>query len=188
MAINLSKGERINLTKEAPSLKEACIGLGWDTSTRGSNSFDLDSSILLLGSNGKILSPKHIIYYGNLKSPDGFIQHQGDNLTGKGEGDDETVEINLHLLDTAIAELLIVVNIYDADKRKQNFGMVQNSFVRIYNKLTRQEILKYELKEAFSSETCVEFGRLYKKDNEWRFHAVGNGYNSSLKDLVNRYL
>jgi len=188
MAINLTKGERINLSKEAPSLKQAGIGLGWDVNKGWTKAFDLDASIIVLGSNGKLFSQKHIIYYGNLTSPDGALKHQGDNLTGQGEGDDETIEINLQLLEPAISELLIVVNIYDADKRKQNFGMVSNSFVRIYDKITRVEILRYKLQEAFSNETCIEFGRLYKKDKEWRFHAVGNGYHSSLKDLITKYM
>ena len=188
MSINLTKGERINLSKEAPSLKQACIGLGWDVNKRGETAFDLDASIIALGSNGKVFSTKHIIYYGNLASPDGYIKHQGDNLTGQGEGDDETIEINLQSLDPGITELLIVVNIYDADKRKQNFGMVNNSFVRIYDKLSKQEILKYQLQESFNQETCTEFGRLYTKDGQWRFHAVGSGYHSTLKDLINRYL
>ncbi len=188
MGINLSKGERINLSKEAPSLKKVGVGLGWDTnSTDTGVDFDLDASVFMLGANGKIPSEKSFIFYNNLTSPDGAVKHTGDNLTGEGDGDDETLLVELAKVDSAINELVFVVTIHEAEKRKQNFGQVRNAFIRLYDQDTNKEVAKYELDEDFSKETAIEFGKLYRKDGQWRFQAVGQGYNSGLQGFVDKY-
>jgi tellurium resistance protein TerD len=188
MGINLSKGERINLSKEAPSLKKVGVGLGWDTNNTDTGvDFDLDASVFMLGANGKIPSEKSFIFYNNLTSPDGAVKHTGDNLTGQGDGDDETILVELAKVDSAIHELVFVVTIHEAEKRRQNFGQVRNAFIRLYDQDTNKEVAKYELDEDFSKETAIEFGKLYKKDGQWRFQAVGQGYNSGLQGFVDTY-
>ena len=188
MGINLSKGGRINLLKEAPSLKKVGLGLGWDTNaTDTGTDFDLDASLFMLSSSGKIPNDKNFIFYNNLKSPDSSVVHQGDNRTGEGDGDDESIFIELNKIDTNIEELVIVVTIDEAEARKQNFGQVKNAFIRIYDLETNKELAKYDLEEDFSSETAIEFGKLYKKENSWRFQAVGSGYNSGLQGFVDKF-
>jgi len=188
MGINLSKGERINLSKEAPSLKKVGVGLGWDTNSSDTGAdFDLDASVFMLGANGKIPTEKHFVFYNNLISPDGGVQHTGDNLTGDGDGDDETVNVELAKVDATINELVFVVTIHEAEKRKQNFGQVRNAFIRLYDQDTNKEVAKYDLEEDFSKETAIEFGKLYKKDGQWRFQAVGQGYNSGLQGFVDKF-
>ncbi|SNR87322.1 TerD family protein [Flavobacterium sp. ov086] len=183
MAINLQKGQRENIN--APKFT---IGLGWDTnnSTTGS-SFDLDASVFILGDNRKILSDSHFIFYNNLKSPDEAVIHTGDNLTGDGDGDDEQVKIDLTKINPAVKEICIVVTIHDAVSRKQNFGQVRNSFIRIVDESNNAEIVKYELEEDFSIETAVEFGRIYNKDGQWKFEAMGVGMKGGLEDYLNKY-
>ncbi|MGL5980137.1 MAG: TerD family protein [Phocaeicola sp.] len=181
--INLEKGQRVNV-----NLLKFTIGLGWDTNESDTGqAFDLDASIFILGENKKILSDEFFIFYNNLKSPDGSVEHTGDNLTGEGEGDDESLNIDLSKIDSRATEICIVVTIHDAVNRKQNFGQVRNSFVRIYNPITNEEILKYELEEDFSVETAVEFGRLYKRNGEWKFEAVGLGQKGGLQDYLTRF-
>ena len=188
MSINLSKGERVNLSKESPGLTQAGIGLGWDINTKDTGSgFDLDASVFMLGNNGKIPAEQYFVFYNNLTSPDGSVQHSGDSRTGEGSGDDELIQIDLAKVDQVIQEVLFVVTIHEADARRQNFGQVRNSFIRIYDTTTELEIAKYELEEDFSRETALEFGRLYRKDNDWRFQAVGQGYNSGLQGFVDKY-
>jgi tellurium resistance protein TerD len=188
MSINLSKGERINLSKEAPSLKNAGIGLGWDTNTSDTGvAFDLDASVFMLGTNGKIPNEKYFVFYNNLLSPDSSVKHLGDSRTGEGSGDDETIQIDLNKVESAVQEIVFVVTIHEADTRKQNFGQVKNSFIRIYDQATEKQVAKYELEEDFSRETAIEFGRLYRKDGEWRFQAVGQGYNAGLQKFVDQY-
>ena len=188
MSINLSKGERVNLSKESPNLTQAGIGLGWDVNTTDTGSaFDLDASVFMLGINGKIPTEKYFVFYNNLTSPDGSVKHSGDSRTGEGSGDDELIQIDLTKVDQAIQEILFVVTIHEADARRQNFGQVKNSFIRIYDITTGEEVTKYELEEDFSRETALEFGRLYRKDNDWRFQAVGQGYNSGLQGFVDKY-
>lgn len=188
MSINLSKGERVSLSKEAPGMKKAVAGLGWDVNVTDTGSdFDLDVSVFMLGANGKIPQDKYFVFYNNLKSADGSVESMGDSRTGKGEGDDETVHVDLLKVDPIIEEIRFVVTIYEADKRRQNFGQVRNSYIRIYDGETQQEITKYELEEDFSRETAIELGRLYKKDGEWRFQAVGEGYNQGLQSFVEKY-
>ena len=189
MSINLSKGGRINLSKESPSLKKANIGLGWDVNATDTGAaFDLDASVFMLNASGKMPTDKHFIFYNNLNSPDNSTVYQGDNLSGEGDGDDESIQIDLSKIDTAIQELVFIVTIHEAEIRKQNFGQVRNSYIRICDLETGGEITKYELEEDFSRETAIEFGRLYRKDNEWRFQAVGAGYNSGLESFVQKYV
>ena len=183
MAINLQKGQRENIN--APKFT---IGLGWDTNSSFTGvDFDLDASVFILGDNKKVLSDSHFIFYNNLKSPDGSVEHTGDNLTGDGDGDDEQILIDLTKIDAAIQEITVVVTIHDAESRKQNFGQVRNSFIRIFNTDTKEEILKYELDEDFSIETAVEFGRIYNKNGEWKFEAVGSGQREGLNKFVSLY-
>lgn len=183
MAINLQKGQR-----EAINAQKFIIGLGWDTNQSSTGaSFDLDASVFVLGENGKLLSDSHFIFYNNLKSPNDAVVHTGDNLTGDGDGDDEQVIVDLSKIESNAAEICVVVTIHDADDRKQNFGQVRNSFIRIVDSGTNSDIVKYELDEDFSIETAVEFGRIYKRNNEWKFEAVGNGMKGGLQDFLNKY-
>jgi len=183
MAINLQKGQRENL--DAPKFT---IGLGWDTNSSSTGTdFDLDASLFLLGDYKKIISDEHFVFYNNLISPDGAVEHTGDNLTGDGDGDDEQVKVDLSKIDPKVAEICIVVTIHEAESRRQNFGQVRNSFIRIFDAVTNQEILKYELEEDFSIETAVEFGRIYKREGKWKFEAVGVGMKGGLQDYLNKY-
>lgn len=183
MAINLQKGQRENIN--APKFT---IGLGWDTNNSSTGtSFDLDASVFILGDNKKIISDAHFIFYNNLKSPDESVIHTGDNLTGDGDGDDEQVKIDLTKINPAVKEICIVVTIHDAVNRKQNFGQVRNSFIRIVDDSNNTEMVKYELEEDFSIETAVEFGRIYNKDGQWKFEAMGVGMKGGLEDYLNKY-
>lgn len=183
MAINLQKGQRENIN--APKFT---IGLGWDTnsSTTGVG-FDLDASVFILGDNKKIISDAYFIFYNNLKSPDEAVIHTGDNLTGDGDGDDEQIKIDLNKINASAKEICIVVTIHDSQSRKQNFGQVRNSFIRIVDDSNNVELVKYELEEDFSIETAVEFGRLYNKDGQWKFEAIGVGMKGGLEDYLNKY-
>ncbi len=183
MAINLEKGQRENIS--APKFT---VGLGWDSNTSSTGEgFDLDASIFILGANGKLLSDSHFVYYNNLKSPDGAVAHTGDNTTGAGDGDDEKVNVDLSRIAGEVSEISFVVTIHKADERKQNFGQIRNSFIRIVDNSTNTEIVKYELDEDFSIETAVQFGRLYKKNTDWKFEAVGVGMKGGLQDYLNKY-
>lgn len=188
MGISLEKGGRIDLGKAVPGLNKIGIGLGWDTNESDTgDDFDLDASIFMLGANGEIPSQAHFIYYNNLNSPCGALNHTGDNLDGSGEGDDELINVALNDIAENINELVVVVTIHDATARGQNFGQVLNSYIRIFDSNTDKEIAKYELDEDFSTETAIEFGRLYKKDGSWRFRAVGTGYTAGLQGFVNKF-
>jgi tellurium resistance protein TerD len=183
MAINLQKGQR-----ESINAPKFTIGLGWDTNSSSTGSaFDLDASVFILGDNKKIIADEYFVFYNNLKSPDGAVEHTGDNLTGAGDGDDEQIKVDLSRIDSKVSEICIVVTIHEAEARKQNFGQVRNSFIRIFDAATNTDILKYELEEDFSIETAVEFGRIYKKDNNWKFEAVGVGMKGGLQDYLNKY-
>ncbi len=183
MAINLQKGQR-----ESINAPKFTIGLGWDTNSSSTGSaFDLDASAFILGDNKKIVADEYFVFYNNLKSPDGAVEHTGDNLTGDGDGDDEQIKVDLSKIDSKVAEICIVVTIHEAEARKQNFGQVRNSFIRIFDTATGADILKYELEEDFSIETAVEFGRIYKKDNNWKFEAVGVGMKGGLQDYLTKY-
>jgi tellurium resistance protein terD len=183
MAINLQKGQRESI--KAPKFT---IGLGWDTnsSTTGKE-FDLDASAFILGEKKKILSERHFVFYNNLKSPNEAVVHTGDNRTGEGEGDDEQIIVDLSKIEDNATEICIVITIHEAEQRGQNFGQVRNSFIRIFDTNTNEELLKYELEEDFSIETAVEFGRIYKRSGEWKFEAVGMGMKGGLQDYLNKY-
>lgn len=181
--INLEKGQRVNV-----DLPKFTIGLGWDTNDSSTGTdFDLDASVFILGENRKLIADEYFVFYNNLESPDGSVVHTGDNLTGEGDGDDESIRIDLTLIEPKATELIVVVTIHKAEERKQNFGQVRNSFIRIFNTDTQEEILKYELEEDFSIETAVEFGRIYKKNGQWKFEAIGVGQKGGLQEYLNKY-
>ncbi|WP_293307862.1 TerD family protein [Pedobacter sp. UBA5917] len=183
MAINLQKGQRENIN--APKFT---IGLGWDTNSSSTGSaFDLDASVFIMNDQKKLVSDENFVFYNNLVSPDGAVEHTGDNLTGDGDGDDEQVKIDLTKIDSKVSEICIVVTIHEAETRRQNFGQVRNSFIRIFDSVTNEVLLKYELEEDFSIETAVEFGRIYKRENQWKFEAVGVGMKGGLQDYLNKY-
>ena len=187
MSISLKKGTRINLSKEAPSLDKMTIGLGWDAnSTDTGGGFDLDASIFLVGANGKTLNDSDFVFYNNLKSNDGSVEHTGDNQTGEGGGDDEQVKVILSKVSADIQEINFVVTIHDGEGK--NFGQVANAFIRIVDDASNKEILLYELDEDYSTETAIEFGKLYRKSGSWRFQAVGAGFNAGLQGFVDKYM
>ena len=190
MTISLQKGQRISLKKVAPSLTAGFIGLGWDTNiTDTGTDFDLDASVFLLGANDKLVSEKHFIFYNNLVSPDPdqSIKLLGDNRTGEGEGDDEGIIVDLRKVPTEVAKVVITVTIYEADKRKQNFGQVTNAYIRLVDVQTKEEVLRYDLSEDFSVETAVVMAELYNKDGEWRINAMGTGFEGGLQALLDKY-
>ena len=184
MAITLEKGQRIGIV-----LSKVSVGLGWDPNEGTGFDFDLDASAFMLGSNKKIPNDNYFIFYNNPKSPDGAVESTGDDTTGGNSdgGDDETLNVDLQKVDSSIQEILFVATIYKADERKQNFGQVRNSYIRIYNSITNEEIARYDLDEDFSIETVVEFGRLYRRGEEWKFEAMGIGNKGGLQALVNKY-
>lgn len=183
MAINLEKGQRV-----AVELPRFTIGLGWDINQSSTGfDFDLDASAFMLGENGKIPEDEFFVFYNNLTSPDGAVEHTGDNLTGEGEGDDEAIKIDLTKIDPRVTAINFVVTIHKAAERKQNFGQVRNAFIRVYDTNTGEEILRYDLDEDFSVETAVEFGRIYKRNGEWKFEAIGTGQKAGLEQYLNKY-
>ncbi|RVU00116.1 TerD family protein [Mucilaginibacter limnophilus] len=183
MAINLQKGQREII--DAPKFT---IGLGWDANSSSTGSaFDLDASVFIMGDNKKLLADEYFVFYNNTKSPDEAVEHTGDNLTGAGDGDDEQIKVDLSKISPQATEICIVVTIHEAATRRQNFGQVRNSFIRIFDSSTGADILKYELEEDFSIETAVEFGRIYKRDGKWKFEAVGVGMKGGLQDYLNKY-
>lgn len=185
MAISLQKGGRFNLTKTEPALKKIYIGLGW--AMKPGHSLDLDASVFMLNATGKLPQDEYFIFYNNLKSPDGAVQHTGDNRTGIGEGDDELIMAHLGLLDDKIMEILIVVTIHDAAVKRQNFGMVQDAYIRLVDVDTNREILRYDLEHDYPTATEVEFGRLKREGNEWHFVASGIGTTTGLQAYVDKY-
>ncbi len=195
MAINLKKGQRISLTKEDPSLKQLMCGLGWDVAPKsggffgGNKQFDLDSSILCLDADKKLLDVKNIIYFGNLRHSSSAIAHQGDNLTGAGEGDDEVINIDLPLIPTDIVYLVFAINIYKCDQRRQDFSMVDNAFVRLVNRTTNQELARYNLSGAeYQGMTGMIMAEVYRHNEEWKMAAVGNGFKiATLADIAKIY-
>ncbi len=190
MTVSLSKGGRISLSKEAPGLSKIYIGLGWDSRTTDGSPFDLDTSVFLLNPSGKVRNDSDFVFYGNLKGIDGAVEHLGDNLSGAGDGDDEVIKVNLTDLDAKapdVEKLALVVTIHEADVRKQNFGQVNNAFIRILNDQNQSEIVRYDLSEDFSMETALVFGEIYKKGGEWRFTAVGQGYAGGLAAACKDY-
>lgn len=185
MGINLSKGQKIDLTKTNPGLVNVTVGLGWDTNKYdGGNDFDLDSSVFLLGSNGKCSSESDFVFYNNTTGAGGAVVHTGDNRTGDGDGDDEQVNVNLSTVPASIEKIAFSITIHDAETRGQNFGQVNNSYVRILNADSGEELIRYDLGEDFSIETAVVVGELYRHGGEWKFNAIGSGYQGGLAALV----
>ena len=187
MAVSLVKGGNVSLTKEAPSMNVALVGLGWDARVTDGQAFDLDASVFLVGENGKVLSDSHFVFYNNTTSPDGAVQHQGDNRTGEGDGDDEQVKIDLTKVAADVKKLVFAVTIHEADSRKQNFGMVSNSFMRVVNNDNGAEIARFDLSEDASTETAMIFGELYRHGGEWKFKAVGQGFAGGLAALATQH-
>lgn len=187
MTVSLSKGGNVSLSMSEPGLKKILIGLGWDARTTEGASFDLDASAFMLGANGKVRNEKDFIFYHNLQSVDGSVQHTGDNLTGSGEGDDEAIKMNLDLIPAAVQTVAITVTIYDAEGRKQNFGQVKNAFIRIVNDETAKEVVRYDLSEDYSTETAMIFGEIYRHNSDWKFRAVGQGYSGGLAAMCAQY-
>lgn len=195
MAINLKKGQRISLTKEDPSLKQIMCGLGWDVAPKsgdffgGNNQFDLDSSVLCLDTDKKLSDVKNIIYFGNLRHSSGAIAHQGDNLTGAGEGDDEIINIDLPLIPPNITYLVFAINIYKCKQRRQDFGMVENAFVRLVNRANNQELARYNLSgREYQGMTGMILAEVYRHGNDWKMAAVGNGFKiETLADIAKLY-
>ena len=187
MAVSLVKGGNVSLTKEAPSMNVALVGLGWDARVTDGQAFDLDASVFLVGENGKVLSDSHFVFYNNTTSPDGAVQHQGDNRTGEGDGDDEQVKIDLTKVAADVMKLVFAVTIHEADSRKQNFGKVSNSFMRVVNNDNGAEIARFDLSEDASTETAMIFGELYRHGAEWKFKAVGQGFAGGLAALATQH-
>jgi len=184
MSVSLSKGGNVSLSKEAPGLRAVVVGLGWDVRTTTGADFDLDASALMVGQNGKILSDSHFVFFNNLTSPDGSVEHTGDNLTGEGEGDDEAIKVNLAGVPAEVDKIVITVSIYDAEARQQSFGQVRNAFIRVVNQADDREITRYDLSEDASTETAMIFGELYRNQSEWKFRAVGQGYSTGLRGIA----
>ncbi|WP_368937718.1 TerD family protein [Morganella morganii] len=187
MAVSLTKGGNVSLTKEAPSMSVAMVGLGWDARVTDGQDFDLDASVFMVGDDGKVLSDSHFIFFNNKTSPCGAVEHQGDNRTGEGDGDDEQVKISLNTLPADVKKLVFSVTIYDAEARKQNFGMVSNGFIRICNNDNGSEIARFDLSEDASTETAMVFGELYRHGTEWKFKAVGQGFAGGLSALASQH-
>lgn len=187
MAISLSKGGNISLSKEEPNLRKILVGLGWDARSTDGADFDLDASAFILAGNDKVRSDADFIFYNQLRSPDGTVEHTGDNKTGAGEGDDEVIKIDLARMAPEVAKIAFTVTIHEAEARKQNFGMVKNAFIRIVNDETGREVVRYDLSEDASTETAMVFGEVYRHANEWKFRAVGQGYTGGLKALAQNY-
>ena len=186
MAICLTKGANVSLSKEVPSLKKIIIGCGWDASSFGKN-IDVDVSVILCGQNDKVLSDDSFIYFNNKVSKDGAVVHNGDSLTGEGVGDDETIDINLITISKEIVKITVIVTIYDAKNRDQNFGGINNSYIRIINGDDKKEITRYDLTEDFGTETSVIFGEVYLNNGDWKFKAVGKGSASGLSEIAASY-
>ena len=188
MAISLKKGQKVDLTKTNPGLKEVLIGLGWDVNKYdGGKDFDLDASVFLLNGAGKVNSDDDFVFYGNLKHVSGSVEHLGDNLTGAGEGDDEQIKIDLSKVPENVEKIDFTVTIYEAEERKQNFGQVENAFIRVVNSATGEELIRYDLGEDFSIETAVVIGELYRNKGEWKFNAIGSGFSGGLASLGKNY-
>lgn len=188
MPISLSKGQKVDLTKGNPGLKKIMVGLGWDVNAFDSGgAFDLDTAAFMLGENGKCPTGNEFIFYGNLEHASGSVKHMGDNLTGGGEGDDEQIFINLSAIPENISKVAFTVTIYESDVRRQNFGQVSNSFIRIVNEDSGQEIIRYDLGEDFSIETAIVVGELYRHNGEWKFNAIGSGFQGGLAALCGHY-
>ncbi|GGQ15581.1 chemical-damaging agent resistance protein C [Streptomyces roseolilacinus] len=184
VGVSLSKGGNVSLTKAAPNLTAVTVGLGWDVRTTTGTDFDLDASALLLNAQGKVATDGNFVFFNNLKSPDGSVEHTGDNLTGEGEGDDEQIKVNLATVPADVDKIVFPVSIYDAETRQQSFGQVRNAFIRVVNQANDEELARYDLSEDASTETAMVFGELYRHGVEWKFRAIGQGYASGLRGIA----
>ena len=187
MAVSLQKGGRVSLEKAAPGLKNIHVGLGWDSRVTDGQEFDLDASVFLVGANGRVKSDDAFVFYNNLTSPDGSVEHTGDNRTGDGEGDDEVLNVYLEKVSSDVAKIIFTVTIHDADARRQNFGQVNNAFIRLVNKDTGIEVVRFDLGEDYSTETAMVFGEIYRQDGGWKFNAIGQGYSGGLAAMARQY-
>ena len=187
MGISLSKGGNISLTKSEPGLKRISVGLGWDVRATDGKAFDLDASAFLLTASGKVRGDHDFIFYNQLKSADGSVEHTGDNLTGAGDGDDESIMVDLMKVPAEVDRIAVAVTIHDADARGQNFGMVSNAFIRVVNAETNNEVTRYDLSEDASVETAMIFGEVYRHGTDWKFRAVGQGYKGGLGPLASSF-
>ena len=188
MAVNLTKGQKVSLTKDNPGLRKITVGLGWDVNRYdGGSDFDLDASAFLLGANGKVPGDAEFIFYGNANHASGGVTYGGDNRTGAGEGDDEQIMVDLTLIPESIERLDFTVTIYEADTRRQNFGQVNNAYVRVVDDATGQELVRYDLEEDFSIETALVVGEIYRKAGGWSFNAIGSGYQGGLEALCRSF-
>ncbi|OZF02840.1 chemical-damaging agent resistance protein C [Rhodococcus sp. 15-2388-1-1a] len=184
MSVTLAKGGNVSLSKQAPQLTAVTIGLGWDVRSTSGGDYDLDASAIALGSNKKVLNELFFVFYNNLRSPDGAIEHTGDNRTGEGEGDDESIDIDLSALSPEIESIIFPVSIHAADELNQNFGQVVNAFIRVVDKSDSRELARFDLSEDASTETAMVFGELYRHNAEWKFRAIGQGYASGLAGIA----
>jgi tellurium resistance protein TerD len=187
MAVSLSKGGNVSLSKEEPGLNKILIGLGWDARATDGGDFDLDASLFVLSASGKVRNDNDFIFYNNLRSSDGSIEHTGDNRTGDGDGDDEMIKVDLQRVPSDINKLVLGVTIHDADAKKQNFGMIDSAFIRIVNQDNNKEIVRYDLSEDMSIETAMLFGEVYRHGSEWKFRAVGQGFKGGLGAMAKNY-
>lgn len=188
MPISLSKGQKVDLTKGNPGLKSIMVGLGWDVNAFDSGAdFDLDAAAFMLGANGRCPTEKEFIFYVNLEHSSGSIKHMGDNLTGEGEGDDEEIHVDLSKIPPNVEKVAFTVTIYEAEARRQNFGQVSNSYIRILDQTTGAELIRYDLGEDFSIETAIVVGELYRHNGEWKFNAIGSGFQGGLAALCGHY-
>ena len=187
MAISLQKGGNVNLSKEAPGLTNMIVGLGWDTRATDGAAFDLDGAVFLVKADGKVRADADFVFYNNLKSTDGSVVHSGDNTTGAGEGDDETVAIDLTKVPADVDKIILAVTIHDAEARKQNFGMVSKAFIRCINAAGNAEIARYDLSEDGSTEAAMVFGEVYRAGTDWKFRAIGQGFKGGLGPLAKSY-
>lgn len=187
MAVSLSKGGNVSLSKEAPGIESITVGLGWDARATDGADFDLDASCFMLKAEGKVPADNAFIFYNNLKSADGSVEHTGDNRTGEGDGDDEAIKVELNRVPAEIAKLAFSVTIHDAQERKQNFGMVSGAFIRIVNNKDGKEIARFDLSEDASTDTAMIFGEVYRHNNEWKFKAVGQGFQGGLGPMARNF-
>ena len=187
MAVSLSKGGNVSLSKEAPGLTKLLVGLGWDARATDGGDFDLDASAFMLNAAGKVRADADFIFYHNLKSTDGAVEHTGDNRTGAGDGDDEAIKVDLSKVPADVQRIAVCVTIHDAEGRRQNFGMVSNAFVRIVNSEGGKEVARYDLAEDASTETAMIFAELYRNGTEWKFKAIGQGFAGGLGPLAKNY-
>ena len=187
MAISLQKGGNVSLSKEAPGMKKMLIGLGWDVRATDGAAFDLDGSAFLLNASGKVRSDADFIFYNQTKSVDGSVEHTGDNRTGEGDGDDESIIINLDQVPADVEKIAVTVTIHEAEQRNQNFGQGSSAFIRCVNADTNVEVARFDLSEDASVETAMIFGEVYRHNGEWKFRAIGQGFKGGLGPLAKNY-